>query len=330
MQSAERQGSIDAFLAAAGWGAAARAALAGDASARRYLRLKRAQGETAVLMDAAPAAAGPVGPFLRIAGHLARLGFSVPAVIAADAAAGLVLLEDLGDGLFARLADAEPQSTPTLYAAATDLLAALHAHPPPADLPAYAGALLGEQAALVLETYAPQPQARAELAEAVTKVCGRLAPGAPVLMLRDFHAENLFWLPGRAGVARVGLIDFQDAMAGHPAYDLISLLQDARRDVDPALAAACSARYCAATRADPEAFATACAALGALRQLRILGVFARLAQGGKPRYLDFMPRVWGHLQACLAHPDLAELRALVDRLVPAPDPVRLEALRCGR
>jgi aminoglycoside/choline kinase family phosphotransferase len=100
--------------------------------------------------------------------------------------------------------------------------------------------------------------------------------------------------------------------------------------VDPALAAECRAHYCAATGTDPEGFAAACAALGALRQLRILGVFARLAQGGKPRYLEFMPRVWGHLTASLSHPELAGLRVLVERLVPAPDAARLEALRCGR
>lgn len=327
MPSAERDAAIDGFLAAAGWGTAARAPLAGDASARRYLRLSGAEG-TAVLMDADPAAGETVGPFLRIGAYLASLGFSAPAVRAADPAVGLVLLEDLGDGLFARLATADPAAALPLYAAAADLLAALHAHPPPAGLPDYAGAILGEQAALVLESYAADPAARDDLAGAVRAACTRLAPGAPVLMLRDFHAENLFWLPGRSGVARVGLIDFQDAMAGHPAYDLVSLLQDARRDVDPALAAAVTARYCTATGTAPKDFAAACAALGALRQLRILGVFARLARAGKPRYLVHMPRVWAHLQASLAHPELGALRRLVARLVPPPTPARLEALRC--
>lgn len=325
MPGAERGQRIAAFIAAAGWGAARREPLAGDASARVYTRLHR-DGMTAVLMDAPPPGED-VRPFLRIARHLAGLGLSPPEVLAADREAGLLLLADLGDALFSRLIDADPAAAAPLYAAAADMLAALHRHPPPADLPAYAGPLLGAQAALVLESYAPAPEARDDFAAAVAEACARLAPGAPVLMLRDLHAENLIWLPQRAGVARVGLLDFQDAMAGHPAYDLVSLLQDARRDVPPALTAATTARYLAATGQAPEAFAAATAALGALRQLRILGVFARLARAGKPGYLRHMPRVWDHLQACLAHPELAGLRRLVDRLVPPPTPDRLEALR---
>ncbi len=327
MSPAERRAVRRGFLAAAGWGTAAAAPLAGDASARSYLRLTASDGRTAVLMDADPATGEAVAPFLRIARHLAALGFSAPEILAADPAAGFVLLEDLGDALLARLAEKDPAAAAHLYAAAADLLAALHAHPAPADLPAYAGAVLGEQAALVLEAYAPAPAARDDLAATVTEVCDRLAGGAAVLMLRDFHAENLFWLPARPGVARIGLIDFQDAMAGHPAYDLISLLQDARRDVPPGLAATVAARYCVSTGTEPAGFAAACAALGALRQLRILGVFARLARAGKPRYLAHMPRVWRHLQTNLAHPELGGLRVLVDRLVPAPTPDRLEALR---
>lgn len=323
---AEREAQIAGFLQASGWGGAAARPLAGDASARRYLRLRHGD-RGAVLMDAPPASGEDIRPFLRIGAHLRGLGLSAPEVLAADPSLGLVLIEDLGDGLYARLAEADPAAEPSLYAAAADLLAALHAHPPPAELPAYAGPILGAQAALVVESYAPRPEAAEDLAAAVTEACDRLAPGATVLMLRDFHAENLFWLPARPGVARIGLIDFQDAMAGHPAYDLISLLQDARRDVPPGLAATVAARYCVSTGTEPAGFAAACAALGALRQLRILGVFARLARAGKPRYLAHMPRVWRHLQTNLAHPELGGLRVLVDRLVPAPTPDRLEALR---
>ena len=317
---AEREAQIAGFLQASGWGGAAARPLAGDASARRYLRL-RLGDRGAVLMDAPPASGEDIRPFLRIGAHLRGLGLSAPEVLAADPALGLALIEDLGDGLYARLAEADPAAEPPLYAAAADLLAALHDHPPPAELPAYAGPILGAQAALVVESYAPRPEAAEDLAAAVTEACDRLAPGASVLMLRDFHAENLFWLPARAGVARVGLIDFQDAMAGHPAYDLVSLLQDARRDVAPETARATAARYAAATGETPEALAAAMAALGALRQLRILGVFARLAARGRPEYLRFQPRVWRHLQAALAHPDLADLRALVTRLLhPPPTP----------
>lgn len=325
MPAAERADRIAGFLAAVGWGAARREPLAGDASARSYTRLCQ-EGRSAVLMDAPPPGED-VRPFLRIARHLAGLGLSAPAILAEDREAGLLLLEDLGDALFSRRIDADPTAAPALYAAAADMLAALYRHPPPGDLPAYAGPLLGTQAALVLESYAPAPEARADFAAAVSEACARLAPGTPVLMLRDLHAENLIWLPQRAGVARVGLLDFQDAMAGHPAYDLVSLLKDARRDVPPALAAATTARYLASTGQDREAFAAASAALGAVRQLRILGVFARLARAGKPGYLRHMPRVWDHLQADLAYPELASLRKLVGRLVPPPTPDRLEALR---
>lgn len=336
----ERAARAAAFLAAAGWGGAERAALSGDASPRRYLRLRRG-GATAVLMDADPATGQDVRPFLAMARHLAALGFSAPAILAVEEAEGFLLLEDLGDDLFARLAARTPALEPELYAAATDLLVALHRHPPPRGLAAYDAGVMGDLAALALEWYAagatgaPVPgghPARAELADCVAALLAGLAPGAEVLVLRDYHAENLLWLPGRAGTARVGLLDFQDARAGHRGYDLVSLLQDARRDVAPALARAMEARYAAATGQEPAAFAAACAALGAQRNLRILGVFARLSLlHGKPQYVALIPRVWRHLAADLAHPALAPLARLAERLLPAPEPARLATLvaRCG-
>lgn len=329
----EREREIARFLAASGWVEAAALPLAGDASARRYMRLVAPDGQSAILMLCPPGTEQELCRFLTIARHLSALGFSAPKVLSADPEKGLALLEDLGDGLFARLARDDPGCERLLYAAAADLLVGLHAHPPPDHLPRYAGRMTGEQAALVLDAYLPSlgrrasAGERADLAGAVSCACDRLAPGATVLMLRDFHAENLLWLEGRAGIARVGLLDFQDAMAGHPAYDLVSLLQDARRDVDRALADEVIARYADATGQDRVAFAAACAALGALRQLRILGVFARLARrDGKTAYLQLLPRVWAHLQADLAHPELAELRTLVQRLVPPPDGAALRRL----
>ncbi len=323
----DRRAEIAAFLAGANWPDARRQPLAGDASARRYVRLCREEG-SAVLMDAPPGSDAETAAFLSIARHLRDRGLSAPEILAADPARGLVLMEDLGDALFARLVGQSPVLETRLYAAAADLLAALHRQPPPEGLPVHDAACLGTQATLVLESYAPAPEvARRELAAAVTDACRRLAPGGPVLELRDFHAGNLIWLPARAGVARVGLLDFQDAMAGHPAYDLVSLLRDARRDVGPAAAAAATDRYLAATGADAQWLADACAALGAARQLRILGVFAGLARSrGKAGYLRHMPRVWRHLQGDLAHPGLAELRTVVAHWVPEPTPARLEAL----
>lgn len=299
----------------AGWGAARVMPLAGDASARRYFRLTGAQG-SAVLMDAPP---GSLGPYLAMTDWLRMRGFHAPEILAADSAEGLLLLEDMGDDLLARRLEAEPALAPVAYARATDMLVDLHRHAPPDFIPALDGAALADQVGLFGQWYAPAmgvhaPEIGPIIAQAHAAHC---ADATPVCGLRDFHAENIYW--GKP----LGLIDFQDAVSVHPAYDLVSLLQDARRDVDPATEAAAIARYTAATGADPARFAAACAVLGAQRNLRILGIFTRLArQDGKTRYLALMPRVWGLVQRNLAHPALADLRAALAG-VPAPDTARL-------
>jgi N-acetylmuramate 1-kinase len=326
-----REAAINAFLAAAGWGAAVRAPLAGDASPRRYERLTLG-ARRVVLMDAAPGPDAEPWPFLAVTAWLRGAGFSAPEVLAADPAAGLILLEDLGDALYARVLADSAADEPALYAAAVDLLAALHALPPPAgDVrwgPAsYDFATYLREARLAVDWYlpaatgAPVPADRAETFDAlIADLTAPLAATASVAVLRDYHAENLIWLPARAGHARVGLLDYQDLLVGHPAYDLVSLLEDARRDTSPALRAAMTARYCAATGTDPETLAAAAAILAAQRNLKILGIFARLCRrDGKPGYLRHLPRVWDHLQRDLAHPVLAPLRAWCACL-PAPDP----------
>ncbi|MHC0052015.1 aminoglycoside phosphotransferase family protein [Actibacterium sp. D379-3] len=317
-----------AFLDRAGWGAAQRRVLAGDASNRRYDRLTDpARGTSAVLMDAPPDKGEDVRPFIRIARHLGGLDLSAPAILAEDTEAGFLLLEDLGDDLFARVIPRHPALEDTLYATATDLLAALHRHPAPAGLAAYDPPLMADLAALPFDWYLPgadqpaSPVARAAFRAETETLLRAYAADAPVLIQRDYHAENLLWLPDRDGIARVGLLDFQDALAGHPAYDLVSLLEDARRDVPPALQQAMVARYLAATGLPGDAFRAAYAVLGAQRNLRILGVFARLCiRDGKPHYVDLIPRVWAHLQHDLSHPALAPLKALVDTCLPAPSP----------
>lgn len=324
----ERSRAIAGFLRDCGWAGARLAPLAGDASNRRYLRLRQGDAR-AVLMDAPAALGEDVRPFLAIALHLAGQGLSAPAVIAADPGQGLVLMEDLGDDLFARAIPAGRGDEATLYRAATDVLAHLHRHPLPEGLPEWGPGTPGALAALALEWYLPQPagpDAGAELAALVDALWAQHAAGPRVLVLRDYHAENLLWLPGRSGVARVGLLDFQDAVPGHPAYDLVSLVGDARRDVPADLAAAMISRLAAAGGHDPEAFATACACLGAQRNLRILGVFARLClRDGKPGYLRFLPRVWAHLQRDLSHPSLAGLQGML-RSLPEPDTAHVSAL----
>jgi hypothetical protein len=339
-----------AFLGRGAWGAAARAPLAGDASPRRYLRLTAASGATAVLMDADPATGEDVRPFAALTGALRARGFSAPEVLEADLDAGFLLLEDLGDALYARVCAADPAAEATLYAAAVDLLAALHKAPPPAvaagagathAVPPYDAAVLLREARLALDWWtaaaAPlSPDAAAEYDALVLDACAGAEPDRSALVLRDYHAENLIWLPERAGVARVGLLDYQDALAGSPAYDLVSLLEDARRDTSAELRAAMTARYVAAARArDPrfcaEAFAADAAALAAQRNLKIVGIFARLwLRDGKPAYLDLIPRVWDHLMRDLAAPGLAALRGFVARHVPAPEAAALARVHAAR
>lgn len=327
---AERRGEISDFLARSGWGAADRRHLAGDASDRRYERL-RLGAATAVLMDNPPGGADDPAAFATMARHLHALGLSAPAILAEDLSLGLLLLEDLGDDLFARLLTADPTREAELYAPAVDVLLHLHSAPPPAVLPNLSAGDWAKAAGFALDWYAlaatgTAPDGAAFHA-ALTDALTAYADGPRVLILRDFHAENLLWLPGREGLARVGLLDFQLGQLGQPGYDLVSLLQDARRDVGPGTEAAMVARFAAARGDDPERFAAHYATLGAQRALRILGVFARLCLvAGKPQYLRLISRVWGQLQQNLAHPALADLRRICDRVLPTPTPEILQKI----
>jgi len=322
----DRAALVRSFLKRSGWDGCARDMLAGDASSRRYERLRdQGSGRQAVLMDAPPDTGEDVRPFTKIARHLRALGLSAPEILAEDVTDGFLLLEDLGDDLFARVAGADPRSERQIYAAATDLLAMLHRQKLPPDVAAYDPPMMAGLAALVFDWYPPaadlpeseriQRVFRAELETVLTS----LTTGASTLILRDFHAENLIWLPQRHGIAKVGLLDFQSAMTGHPAYDLMSLLQDARRDVSPVVQDAMIDRYLAASGQPEAEFRAAFAALGAQRHLRVIGGFSRLCiRDGKPQYIDLVPRVWNHLQHCLCHPALATLKPMVAASIPAP------------
>jgi len=326
----DRAALAQAFAASAGWGAAALRPLAGDASARRYFRLTRGDS-SAVLMDAPPGQGDSPASFVTIGRHLLGLGLSAPQILAEDLARGFLLLEDLGDGLFARLLPGELATETRLYAAATDVLVHLQQRPAPSALPDLAPAAWADAASLALSCYRfAITGTRADpttFTATLTALLGRYADQPRVLILRDYHAENLLWLPQREGLRRVGLIDFQLGQMGQPGYDLVSLLQDARRDVPAAVEAAMTRRFIAATGATASAFAIAHAVLGAQRALRILGVFARLGvRDGKPAYLRLIPRVWGQLQRNLEHPALAPLAAICQDLLPAPTPARLERI----
>lgn len=327
----DRDTAITEFIACSGWADAAVAPLAGDASNRRYLRLTRGPNDSTVLMDAPPDKGEDVRPFIQIATHLTGLGLSAPQVLARDEATGFLLLEDLGDDLFARVLTRYPDQENSLYSAATDLLIDLHRHPPPPGLAAYDPPLMSDLAALAFDWYLadqPNPKARAAFTRAFTPLLAKHASDCDVLIQRDYHAENLLWLPDRSGVARVGLLDFQDAMAGHRAYDLVSLLQDARREVPPATQTAMLARYIGGAGLDRDTFDAAYNLLGVQRNMRIVGVFARLClRDGKAHYVDLIPRVWAHLLRDLQHPAAAPVRDLVLETLPEPSLTHLNHLK---
>lgn len=333
----DRAAALAAFLSRSGWGDARRSPLAGDASNRRYERLAHPALGPAILMDAPPEKGEDVRPFVAIARHLAGLGLAAPALIAEDPAHGFLILQDLGDDLYARVVDRNPDLADTLYGAAIDVLVELAPAPLPA-CPDYGPPQMAQAAALAHDWYrlaatgTRDADRRAAFHDTVRQALDSHAAEMSALVLRDYHAENLIWLPDRAGTARVGLLDFQDAARGHPVYDLVSLLKDARRDLAPGLEARMIDRFLDRSGMAPEAFHAAYATLGAQRNLRILGGFARLSlHYGKPTYVDLIPRVWRHLQDSLAHPALATLAKVVNDDLPPPDPTLLQTLKdqCG-
>lgn len=290
---------------------------------------RRAEGWNAV----ARLSAGRIEAFAAVAAHLKDLGLSAPEVVALDAEAGLAVLEDFGDALFVRVIEDGADETP-LYLAAIAALAVIHQAPTPdvlhgsgGDWPllAYDQTALQGGADLFVEW---MPQLKPELAfdeaaladwrAAWAPVVERGAAGATIMAHRDYHAENLIWLPERDGAARVGMIDFQDAVRAHPSWDLHSLLQDARRDVSPALETAALDHYFALRPdVDRAAFMQDYAGLAALNEARILGIFARLiVRDGKPRYAAFMPRMWAHLERNLRQPGLEPVADWFARHVP--------------
>jgi aminoglycoside/choline kinase family phosphotransferase len=355
----QRETEKAAFLSAAGLGSARREPLTGDASTRQYERLHLPDRSLIFMdqppalesapcpPDATPAeraaagynalarlAAGRVDAFVATAGWLRDQGLSAPEIIAADAPRGLAVLEDLGDDLYARLME-QGQDEGPLYDDAITALVRMHQAEPPAVLE-YGGArwplLTYDDVALktggeIILEWLPKlkpeltfgPEAIAEWEAIWAPIRRRGEAGASVFCHRDYHAENLIWLPQRVGAARVGLLDFQDALKAHPAWDMSMLLHDARKDVSPQIEERALARYFALKpEVDRDRFLADFHALGALNVVRILGIFARLVtRDAKPRYAAFMPRLWGYLDRCLADPQMGRLKAWMDRNVPA-------------
>lgn len=339
-----RKKGVTELMERAGWGEARREFMLGDASVRAYERLIKPDGSRAILMISPPRPDGPpvrygrpysaiarlaetIDPFITVAQALTAKGLSAPKIYAADTKVGLAILEDLGgEGVVD-----ENGPMPDRYADAASVLAFLHATDTPSRLPAADGqtylvppydldALLIE-VELFVEWYAPQiadvrlsSGAKAIFLSLWRNALGDIASRRETWVLRDYHSPNLIWLPQREGLARVGLIDFQDCVMGHPAYDVVSLLQDARVIVSDELELKLLSHYALARRRmdsefDMAAFASAYALLGAQRATKILGIFTRLdRRDGKPQYLAHLPRVEHYLAKSLAHPALAEVR----------------------
>lgn len=306
---------IEAFLIRAGWSDAEVTPLPDDASFRRYFRLRKADGSQAMLMHAPPPHEDP-RPFLSVARWLSLNGLRAPAILDENAGGGWVLLEDFGDWRLREWLDDNPHDESALYAAAIDCLVALHELEPgpfePYDLTEYQ-----REAGLFVEWFCPARNLEVDVLGwrsawdvVLAPVLSRQQPG--VAVLKDFHAENIMLPPDGSQ----GLIDFQDAMVGHRAYDLVSLLQDARRDVSPMLERAMLDRYVAKAHPGAE-FEADYAVLGAQRNAKIVGVFTRLAKrDGKPRYLDLIPRVWGALERDLLHPALKPVASWFSDNIP--------------
>lgn len=306
-----RSAVISDWLAGSDWATWSRNPVAGDASARRYERLAGPNGESAILMDAPPETCGSQQKFVEIAAHLRGLSLAAPEVFAWDEALGLMVLEDLGSQDFAKHLIAKPSDERRLYEEAVDMLLILGSAPAPHGLQIMTPLVGAEMVGLAFEWAAKDRSAdlQQEITQHLTALLAQVSPEPVTLSLRDFHAENLIWRPDQTGTARVGLLDFQDAFVTHPAYDLASLLRDARRDVDPALTPILLNRM-----GGGEDMMVAFHVMAVQRNLRILGIFQRLAQrDNKTKYQTFIPRLKAHLRTDLSAPALQDLAPLVDR-----------------
>lgn len=335
-----RSDQIKIFLENAGWGDATIVPLAGDASFRRYDRVLK-DGKHAVLMDAPPEFED-TRPFVAVAEFLLRCGLNAPEIFAKDFKNGFLLLGDLGDDLFKTVLEQDQERELSLYRNAVDELVVLNAQTPPKTLPYGDGEypvpsydmemLLGE-ICLLTDWYYPALigeklsfEKRQQFLSLWKDALGTVSEARECLALRDYHAENLLELAN----GKVGQLDFQDAVIGHSAYDLVSLLQDARRDVDPLVENEMIVYFADKLGRDEDQFREHYAILGAQRNIKIIGIFARLfVRDGKNNYLKLIPRVWGLLERCLEHPSLKEIRHWLDRELAEKRDIPLEPIETG-
>ena len=321
-----RAAKKQAFLEHTQWDKATSVMVAGDASNRSYDRLTKANGSTAILMNAPPEKGEDVRPFITILNILINQKLSAPKLLACEEDNGFLLLEDLGDDLFARVCEQDQTIEYNLYKAAIDVLLDLHRATIPNGIPPYDMTTYLRETDLLTDWYLPAATGQKSSTDIITAyrdqmhaACIKIEDTKPVLVLRDYHAENLLWLPERTGTQKVGLLDFQDALIGHPAYDLVSLLEDARRDTSPELQQNMKEYFINKSGLEADAFSYAYATIGAQRNLKIIGIFARLCvRDKKPHYVDMIPRVWNHLQRDLSHPELVSLKTWIAAHVPTP------------
>ncbi|MDG1997384.1 MAG: phosphotransferase, partial [Emcibacteraceae bacterium] len=314
-----RKNEIKEFLKSAGWQKGQITSLAGDASFRRYDRIKMDE-KCAVLMDAPPEFED-TRPFVAVAEHLIKCGLKAPQIFAKDFNKGFLLLEDLGDNLFKRVLEREPERERELYKAAVNELLTLNSSPLMTGMPHYNEALYLNEITLFTDWYIPaftgkriSIEKRQEFLDLWKCVLLKLSNDPECLVLRDYHAENLLDLDDGA----VGQLDFQDAVIGNSAYDLVSLLQDARRDVSPDVEDEMIQYFSDNLGRDENVLRSDYAILGAQRNIKIIGIFARLSlRDGKDDYLKLEPRVWGLLERCLEHPVLCDVKTWLDEVVPS-------------
>ena len=297
-------------LAKMGFGNWAQTPLKGDASSRRFIRLADDTGQTAIAMHTPGDLIQSQNAFEMLTNHLRAQGLSAPEIFAQDMDAGLMVLEDLGPTDLATHIAQHPDQEITLNQAAIDIIAALHAKPAPATLKALTADVAIEMLDPFFEFYAADLSATKQ--QAITQAFHPLLASTlqiPMsLALRDYHAENLIWRDAKTGLDRIGVLDFQDAILAPSEYDLASLLRDARRDVCEAIYRDGVTYFAHKTGQHQDTVHQRCAVLGVQRNLRILGIFARLAKrDGKPGYLDFIPRVKNYIFADLTHPTLSPL-----------------------
>jgi aminoglycoside/choline kinase family phosphotransferase len=323
-----RESLIVDFIKKNGLANADRHGLSSDASFRRYERIK-GENKSLMLMDAPPERENIV-PFINIDNYLIRRGLSAPEIYAEDTTSGLMLLEDFGDDSFTNVLSGKSALSPKcneqeLYLAAMDVLIQLDRSTLPTKTPDYDGELLLKECTKLTDWYLPNVNPNANtnvVVEEYISIWENLLKfnkvSDDVVVLRDYHADNLMWLPMRNGVRNVGLLDFQDAVVGSPVYDIISLLEDARRDVSKQTVDACISHYLATRKSiDKKDFEVAYAILAAQRNCKIVGIFARLAiRDNKPRYLNYLPRVWRHIEKGLTHPSLKPLKKWFDEVLP--------------